>query len=244
MKFGTILSSKILREGGMKKYLRILAFLACLFFTGENSFAGSIGDPGAGLKQREASLGLEFTGLTREIRDGEGVRYDSESWRLLLKGSYGITDWLEGYLRAGGATLEIRGTPFDSNPGWAGGGGLKLTFLDPPGHPLKYSLGGQFLYLEAEDREATGKWFEYDLWLGVAYKDGKRLTPYGGIVYSGVDGNMKDFPSKPALDEFKSPTAMGVFFGVDWRLSEGLSVGIDARLFGEYSGTFSARYRF
>ena len=206
--------------------------------------AGNVGDPGAGLRQKEASLGLEFTGLTREIRDGDGVRYDTESWRLLLKGSYGITDWLEGYLRAGGATLKIRGTPFDSNPGWAGGGGLKLTFLDPPGHPLKYSLGGQFLYLEAEDRDAKGKWFEYDLWLGAAYKDGKRMTPYGGVVYSRVDGKMKDFPAKPTLDEFKSPTAMGLFFGVDWRLSQRLYLGIDARLFGEYSGTFSARYAF
>jgi hypothetical protein len=37
---------------------------------------------------------------------------------------------------------------------------------------------------------------------------------------------------------------MGLFFGVDWRLSERLSLGIDARLFGEYSGTFSAGYRF
>jgi hypothetical protein len=223
----------------------ILAFgLLFSLFLGGISRAGNIGDPGAGLKQKEASLGLEFTGLTREIRDGDGIRYDSESWRLLLKGSYGITDWLEGYVRAGGATLKIRGTPFDSNPGWAGGGGLKLTFLDPPGHPLKYSLGAQFLYQEAEDRDAKGKWFEYDLWLGASYKDWKQVTPYGGVVYSRVDGKMEKFRAKPALDDFKSPTVMGLFFGVDWRLSERLSLGIDARLFGEYSGTFSAGYRF
>jgi len=55
---------------------------------------------------------------------------------------------------------------------------------------------------------------------------------------------MENFPAKPTLDEFKSPTAMGVFFGVDWRLSERIYLGIDARLFGEYSGTFSARYHF
>jgi hypothetical protein len=228
-----------------KRVPPVLGFSLLLWFSlGGNSPAGNIGDPGAGLKPKEVSLGLEFTGLTREIRDGDGVRYDTDSWRLLLKGAYGITDWLEGYVRAGGATLKISGTPFDSNPGWAGGGGLKLTFLDPPGHSLKYGLGGQFLYLEAEDRDAKGKWFEYDLWLGAAYKDWKKMTPYAGIVYSRVDGNMENFPAKPALDEFKSPTAMGVFFGVDWRLSERIYLGIDARLFGEYSGTFSARYHF
>jgi hypothetical protein len=228
-----------------KRIPLILGFSLFLYFAlGGNSPAGNIGDPGAGLKQKEASLGLEFSGATREVRDGDGIRYDTDSWRFLLKGAYGITDWLEGYVRAGGATLKIRGTSFDSNPGWAGGGGLKLTFLDPPGHPLKYSLGAQILYLEAEDRDAKGKWFEYDLWLGAAFKDWKRIVPYGGVVYSRVDGKMETFPAKPALDEFKSPTAMGIFFGVAWRLSERLSLGIDARLFGEYSGTFSAGYRF
>ena len=228
-----------------KRVPPVLGFSLLLWFSlGGNSPAGNIGDPGAGLKPKEVSLGLEFTGLTREIRDGDGVRYDTDSWRLLLKGAYGITDWLEGYVRAGGATLKISGTPFDSNPGWAGGGGLKLTFLDPPGHSLKYGLGGQFLYLETEDQDAKGKWLEYDLWLGVAYKDWKKMTPYGGVVYSRVDGKMENFPAKPTLDEFKSPTAMGVFFGVDWRLSERIYLGIDARLFGEYSGTFSARYHF
>lgn len=190
----------------------------CWVFIPKPSPAGNIGDPGATLNRGKFSAGPEFSGVSREIRDGNGIRYDTESWRLLLKGSYGITDWLEGFGRLGGATLEIRGTPFDSNPGMAGGAGLKATFLDPPGHPLRYSLGGQFFYMEEGDRDARSKWFEYDLWLGVAYKDGKNITPYGGIVYSRVDGKMQDFPARPALDEFKSPTAMGIFFGVDWKL--------------------------
>ncbi len=211
--------------------------------------AGSIGDPGASLSKGSGSFGPEISWVGRGIRGRyhhgrEGKRYDTESWRLLLKGSYGITDWLEGFGRLGGATVKIRGTPFDSNLGIAGGAGLKATFLDPPSHPLRYSVGAQFLYLQADDREAKAKWFEYDIWAGVAYKDWKKLIPYGGIVYSRVDGKMQDFPSKPALDEFKSPTAMGIFFGVDWKIKEKLHLGIDARLFGENSGTFSLRYYF
>ncbi len=211
---------------------------------GGKSQAGNIGDPGAATKRGGFSLGPEISGVYREIRDGDGIRYDTESWRLLLKGSYGIKDWLEGSVRAGGATLKIRGTPFDSNLGWAAGAGLKATFLDPPGHPLRYSLGGQFLYFQAGDRDSTGKWLEYDLWLGTAYKDWEKLTPYGGIVFSQVDGKMEDFPAKPALDAFKSPTAMGIFFGVEWKARPELRLGIDARLFGENSGTFSIRYEF
>jgi hypothetical protein len=37
---------------------------------------------------------------------------------------------------------------------------------------------------------------------------------------------------------------MGVFFGVEWKLRPDLHLGIDARLAGENSGTFSVRYQF
>ena len=70
------------------------------------------------------------------------------------------------------------------------------------------------------------------------------MTPYGGVVYSRVDEKMENFPAKRALDGFKSPTAMGTFFGVDWRLSEKIYLRVDARLFGEHFGTFSVRYHF
>jgi hypothetical protein len=116
--------------------------------------------------------------------------------------------------------------------------------LDPPGHPLRYSVGGQFLYAQVDNQGATAQWFEYDIWLGVAHKDWKNLIPYGGIVYSRVDGNMRNFPSKPALDEFRSPTAFEIFMGVGWAAYRRVWLGIDARLFGENSGTFSLTYRF
>jgi hypothetical protein len=195
----------------MKKTFFIF-FFAILFFTGgECTFAGSIGEPGATMKKGDWALGPEISGIAREISDRENVRYDTESWRLLLKGSYGVTDWLEVFGRMGGATIKIRGTPFDRNLGIAAGAGLKGTFLDPPGHPLRYGLGGQFLYAQADDQGATAKWFEYDIWLGVSYKDSKNLNPYGGVVYSRVDGKLQDFHPKPALDEFRSPTAAGIF---------------------------------
>ena len=54
---------------------------------------------------------------------------------------------------------------------------------------------------------------------------------------------MKNFPAKPALDEFKSPTAMGVFFGVDREIKNKILLGFNVRLFGENSGTLSLLYR-
>ena len=198
----------------MKKVLTVLILLGSTFLA-DRLFAGGIGDPGPTLSKGTWALGPEVSGVGREISDRDSVRYDTESWRLLLKGSYGIVDWLEAFGRLGGATLKIRGTSFDSSLGFAGGGGLKGTFLDPPGHPLRYSLGGQFLYTQTDSQGATAKWFEYDIWLGVSYKDLKNLIPYGGVVYSRVDGKLENFNPKPLLDEFRSPTAAGIFFGVN-----------------------------
>ena len=228
----------------MKNGLIVLVFFGGLFFAQAITFAGGIGDPGSTLMKGEWALGPEISGVGREISDGDSVRYDTESWRLLLKGSYGIKDWLEVFGRAGGATIKIRGTPFDSNLGIAAGGGVKGTFLDPPGHPLRYSVGGQFLYTQGSDQGATAKWFEYDIWLGASYKGLKNLIPYGGVIYSRVDGKLQDFQSKPALDEFRSPTAAGIFFGMNWPWSKKTNLGIEARLFSENSGTISLMYRF
>lgn len=138
-------------------------FFSLLFSTQAHTIAGGIGDPGASLNRGTWAFGPEVSGVGREISDRDNVRYDTESWRLLLKGAYGIVDWLEAFGRLGGATLKIRGTSFDSSLGIAAGGGLKGTFLDPPDHPLRYSLGGQFLYMQTDSQGATAKWFEYDM---------------------------------------------------------------------------------
>ena len=109
---------------------------------------------------------------------------------------------------------------------------------------MRYSAGGQFLYVQADNQGGTAKWFEYDIWLGVSHKDWKNLIPYGGIVYSQVNGKLENFPAKPTLDDFRSPTAAGIFFGIDWPLTKKTILGIEARLFSENSGTLSLMYRF
>jgi hypothetical protein len=98
----------------MKKVFVVLVLLASAFLGRDRVFAGAIGDPGATLMKGEWALGPEISGVGREISDRDGMRYDTESWRLLLKGSYGLTDWLEAFGRMGEATIKIRGTSFDS----------------------------------------------------------------------------------------------------------------------------------
>lgn len=228
----------------MKKVWIIFILAIFGLFLTKPMQAGSIGDPGASLSKGSGSLGPEISWVGREIRDREGMRYDTEAWRLLLKGSYGITDRLEVFGRLGGATLKIRGTAYDGSSGVAGGAGLKATFLDPPNHPLGYSLGGQFFYTQPGDGGADANWFEYDIWAGISCKKRKDFIPYGGIIYSRVNGKLKNFPLRPMLDDFESPTAAGIFLGLDWQINQKTKLGFELRGGSENSGTFSLSYRF
>ena len=109
---------------------------------------------------------------------------------------------------------------------------------------MRYSLGGQFLYMQTDSQGATAKWFEYDIWLGGSYKNLRNLTAYGGILYSRVDGKVENFNSQPALNDFRSSMAAGIFFGVSWPLSKKTNLGIEARLFSENSASASLYYGF
>jgi hypothetical protein len=59
-----------------------------------------------------------------------------------------------------------------------------------------------------------------------------------------VNGTLDNFNSKPALDDFRSPTAAGIFFGVRWPMNQKTYLGIEARLFSENSATASLYYGF
>jgi len=59
-----------------------------------------------------------------------------------------------------------------------------------------------------------------------------------------VDGQLENFNPKPALDDFRSSTAAGIFFGVRWPMSQKTYLGIEARLFSENSATASLYYGF
>jgi hypothetical protein len=71
-----------------------------------------------------------------------------------------------------------------------------------------------------------------------------RLSSSGGVVYSRVDGKLENFNPKPALDDFRSPTAAGIFFQVPSPMSKKTHLGIEARLFSENSATAFLYYGF
>ena len=227
-----------------KSWPWVFVFAAFILFLGGISQAGNAGESGEKTDKGTFSLGREFSGVAGETCDGVEGWSDSSSWRTLLNGAYGLTDWLEGMGRLRSARFKLQGVSLGSTPENALGGGIKATLLDPSAHPLRYGLGGQFLHLQAEDRDSAGKSVEYDLWVGLFYREEKRILPPGWGVYSGLDEERKNFRPRTGWEAFKSPTPAGIFFGLGYPVAPNFQLGIDASLLGENSGTFTLRYRF
>jgi len=221
-----------------KSWPWVFVFAAFILFLGGISEAGNASEPEDTTEKGILPLQSIFSGVAG-VSNGVGRESDFPSWR-----TYRLTDWLEGMGRLGPPRFKFQGISFGSNLEDAAGGRIKPTLLDPSAYPLRYSPGGQFLHLSAEDRDSAGKSVEYDLWVGLFYREEKRILPPGWGVYSGLDEERKNFRPRTGWEAFKSPTPAGIFFGLGYPVAPNFQLGIDASLLGENSGTFTLRYRF
>jgi hypothetical protein len=227
-----------------KSWLWFFVFAAFILFLGGISEAGNTSEPEDTREKGILPLQSIFSGVAGEISDDVGRQSDPSSWRTLLKGTYRLSDWLEGVGRVGPARFKFQGISLGSNLENAAGGGIKPTLLDPSAYPLRYSPGGQFLHLSAEDRDSAGKRIEYDLWVGFLYREERRVVPTGWGGNPGSDGEITNFRPRTGWEAFKSSTPASIFFGVGYPVAPNFQLGIDASLLGENSGTFTLRYRF
>jgi hypothetical protein len=245
-KFGPLSPEVEKRKGeNLKKSLpSVFVFAAFILLLGWISEAANASEPEDTTEKGILPLEWIFSGAAGEASDDVGRQSDFPSWRALLKGAYRLTDWLDGVGRLGPSRFKFQGISSGSNVENAAGGGIKFTLLEPSAYPLRYSPGGQFLHLSAEDRDSAGKRIEYDLWLGFFYREERKVVPPGWGGNSGSDGEIKNFRPRTGWEAFKSPTPAGIFFGLGYPVAPNFHLGIDASLLGENSGTFTLRYRF
>jgi len=227
-----------------KSWTWVFVLATFILFLGGISEAGNVSEPEDTTEKGTLPLECKFSGVAGEVSDGVGRQFDFPSWRTLLKGTYRLTDWLEGVGRLGPARFKFKGISLGSNLESAAGGGIKPTLLDPSSYALRYSPGRQFLHLSAEDRDSAGRRVEYDLWVGFFYREERKVVPTGWGGNSGSDGEITNFRPRTGWEAFKSPTPAGIFFGVGYPVAPNFQLGIDASLLGENSGTFTLRYRF
>jgi|GEM_PF-1560680 len=201
--------------------------------------AGTIGDPTASGKPNTLSqLNLEYDSIERKMDSGDsGFGGKTTSERVLLQGIYGLTPFVDLYLRVGVADLETASRNFQGKSGFAFGGGGRWTLFQRG--DLNIGLGIQALEFFSNDSGATAPkvtWTEIESYLGGSLRGMERFTPYFGVSFSKAQG---DFDNGPTI---RSSNFIGIFIGAEFQIYGNYYFLSEARLIDENSLTLQLNY--
>lgn len=238
------------------------------------AMAGTIGNPTATVNQGSFQLGAEFDLVERDVEPEDNEDVEIESNRYVVKGIYGISDRFNIYAKLGVANAEFKieddDFDFKSDNEFTFGAGLKSIIYEQD--ELKIGLVVQISHFTTEDTvsEEEGTyyghhytysedieltWWEYDVALGVSYEGLGSFVPYGGILFSKIDGE-SEYTGKaeaPSIgyseedsdkDDFEESDSFGVFVGADYNVIPHFNVGVEARLINETSFSVMLNYAF
>jgi len=257
------------------RWICYLSFaIVIIFISGPAAFALSpMGPPTSGLKHEDFKIGVDFSHseIDLEFNDGEFVEY-LDGWfdasggetDLKLKNvkintvyvnlGYGVTDYFEVFLRLGGNNAKFSGynfwpsgENFDSNTGFAIGGGFKATFYDEG----RFKLGGliQAGWADLDGAIRPKEWpvaddtVQFDLTqiqiaVGPSYELTDRVLIYGGPFLHFVRGDWEDIYNQVDLGtgglltsklswNVEEDSSFGVYFGTQMEITENGSIMIE-----------------
>lgn len=235
------------RSGGDRRWARGRQFAHFLFLISGLSFliwtqeapAGVIGDPTASGKPNTLSqFNLEYDLAQRDMDAGrDGFSGEATSERILLQGIYGLTHFVDLYLRVGMADMETGSRDFQGDFGVAFGGGGRWTLFQKEN--LKIGVGIQFLEFFSRDSGAAASkvtWTEIETFLGGSLQGMEQFVPYFGVVLSKAQG---DFDGGPTV---RSDDFIGLFVGAEFKIYENYYFSSEARLINENSLTLRLNY--
>jgi len=185
-------------------------------------------------------------------------------FRPMIRGSFGIFDFLDVYVKLGAAQYEgemeweVMGITWISDKietewGFAYGGGLKGAYTFENG----FLIGADLQYLahkqdgeDTERDEIFGGEVEFDVettlqeWHFAPYVGMKfgNFTPYLGGKYSDVRVKIKD--EFGDWLKFEADKNIGAFAGISYKIGERFKINLEGRFIDERAVTVGLAYRF
>lgn len=140
---------------------------------------------------------------------------------------------------------------FESVIGPAYGAGLNADIFHWNRMNLGFDAGLGFLMGSNEEEDKPGKkatadWTEYTVFIKTRYLGLNKLVPYGGFIFSRLDGTLKvDNPLVEIPDmDYNESDPFVIFLGSNYFYGEHIRLQAEARFLGETSLTFRAGYFF
>ncbi|MFQ5780691.1 MAG: hypothetical protein ACE5HN_07885 [Nitrospiria bacterium] len=217
-----------------------LATLLILQFSALESGAGIIGNPVSSGRSTTtlSQLHLEFDQLELDIDSGTGgFDGQSTSERILFKGVYGATPFLDISIRFGVSDFETPSREFTGDLGPAFGIGFRRTFYEKG--DFRLGAGAQFLTFETRDTGPTPRlrYSEFETFVGGALTGLERVSAYFGILISKGYGNFRNGPT------IRSNNPFGLFLGGEFQIYDRYYFSGEARVINENALTVSLSYR-
>ncbi len=252
----------------------VLLGLTVLLCSPLAAYAASIGDPqtqgqfkfGIGLDQEFMfKRDMKFKSASFELDGVELTNSEVKNmYRTMIKGSFGIFDFLDVYVKLGTAKSkgkmdwEFEGVTFESDKlktkwGFAYGGGLKGAYTFKNG----LLIGGDLQYLthkrkadftwtdettgeEGTDKvKTTSQEWQVAPYVGMKFEN---FTPYVGVKYSDVRVKIKD--EEGDWLKFKADDNVGVFGGISYEVIKNLKLNLEGRFIDETALSLGLTYKF
>ena len=208
----------------------ILALIVMFVSVSPVAMAGTVGNPTASVAQGSFLVGAEIDFWDRDFDMGGVIGVtDVDGTKILVKGTYGISDKIDVFGKIGMAEVE--------NSGWdpAFGLGGKVNVYERG--QIKAGVVAQFLLWSGEDSGVDIDIIEFDLAFGGLYEVTKEFDCYGGLMLAMVDGDADG-------NDFNQDDPIGIFLGGEFDITPQAKAGLELRLISETSFTFMAGFAF
>ncbi len=183
--------------------------------------AFNVGSPGKPVAPGGSVISGSIGFLSVDVED---VEVDSKFF--LFKGSFGVSDSLTPYFKAGFADISVDAAGFQGNMGFSFGGGFLLGLISPGEEGgLSVNLDSQVLWTGSSEAGADYDLFQGQLAVLGSMKSGG-TTGYGGLAAS--------FLTLDGGGLTRDESARGhIFFGFDYFMDYNFFFNLEAHLFGQ-----------
>ncbi len=212
--------------------------------------------------QFDSGIILEGGGTEPFLALGNSITGGSfESSRIMLRGSFGLTDWMDAFVQLGFADADFSyqvielGVPeaisFSGDSDLAYGLGLKAAIANVEGYQV-------YSNLHLFQSEVEGAYTEDGVLLGTAEATVQEVqlalfaaktfdmwTPYGGLKFSELNVEIdRSLLADTFHEEHKADGNIGLFVGTDVVLKPGLSANIEFRFVDESALSLGLNWTF
>ena len=222
----------------------ILALIVIFVSVSPVAMAGTVGSPTATVEQGSFQVGAEIDLWERDMEVETGDEGEVEGKKILVKGTYGISDKIDVFAKVGIADAKIDNNDFEFDMDIAYEIEGKVNVYEKG--QIKADVVAQNpLWSGNDDDTAVGPNIEidateFDPAIGGNYEVSEAFNCYGGLMYDMV---IEEMSNGGSVDVDESDP-IGIFLGGEYTITPQVKAGLELRLMSETSFTLMSSFAF